>query len=69
MKQNFFSILKKVDGELVHTIKAKGTLYDNWVKEHGQIEGMMSPEDILSMESGMMGSSFGAPIGGATGGC
>ena len=33
MKQNFFSILKKVDGELVHTIKAKGTLYDNWVKE------------------------------------
>jgi len=39
--------------------------YDNWVKEHGQIEGMMSPEDILSMESGMMGSSFGAPIGGA----
>ena len=33
MKQNFFSILKKVDGELVHTIKAKGTLYDNWIKE------------------------------------
>ena len=27
MKNNFFSILKKKDGELVHTIKAKGTLY------------------------------------------
>ena len=33
MKQNFFSILKKVDGKLVHTIKAKGTLYENWIKE------------------------------------
>tara|TARA_R110002020_G_scaffold29814_13_gene94227 strand:+ start:1821 stop:2204 length:384 start_codon:yes stop_codon:yes gene_type:complete len=33
MKGNFFSILKKVDGELVHTIKAKGTLYKNWIKE------------------------------------
>jgi len=33
MKNNFFSILKKVNGELVHTIKAKGKLYDNWVKE------------------------------------
>tara|TARA_R100001015_G_C4631290_1_gene193679 strand:+ start:1063 stop:1446 length:384 start_codon:yes stop_codon:yes gene_type:complete len=33
MKSNFFSILKKVDGELVHTIKAKGTLYKNWIKE------------------------------------
>ena len=33
MKNNFFSILKKVDGKLVHTIKAKGTLYDNWIKE------------------------------------
>tara|TARA_Y100001937_G_scaffold34814_1_gene49752 strand:+ start:2161 stop:2544 length:384 start_codon:yes stop_codon:yes gene_type:complete len=33
MKNNFFSILKKVDGELIHTIKAKGTLYNNWVKE------------------------------------
>ena len=33
MKQNFFSILKKVDGEMIHTIKAKGTLYNNWVKE------------------------------------
>jgi hypothetical protein len=33
MKNNFFSILKKVDGELIHTIKAKGTLYENWIKE------------------------------------
>ena len=33
MKNNFFSILKKVDGDLVHTIKAKGTLYKNWIKE------------------------------------
>ena len=33
MKSNFFSILKKVDGELIHTIKAKGTLYKNWIKE------------------------------------
>ena len=33
MKNNFFSILKKVDGELIHTIKAKGTLYKNWIKE------------------------------------
>ena len=33
MKNNFFSILKKVDGELIHTIKAKDTLYDNWIKE------------------------------------
>ena len=33
MKNNFFSILKKVDGDLVHTIKAKGTLYENWIKE------------------------------------
>jgi hypothetical protein len=33
MKGNFFSILKKVDGELVHTIKAKGTLYESWIKE------------------------------------
>ena len=28
MKNNFFSILKKVDDKLVHTIKAKGTLYE-----------------------------------------
>ena len=33
MKNNFFSILKKKDGELVHTIKAKGTLYKDWIKE------------------------------------
>jgi hypothetical protein len=33
MKNNFFSILKKVDGELIHTIKAKGTLYKNWIQE------------------------------------
>ena len=33
MKGNFFSIMKKVGDELTHTIKAKGTLYDNWVKE------------------------------------
>ena len=33
MKNNFFSIMKKVGDELTHTIKAKGTLYDNWVKE------------------------------------
>ena len=33
MKNNFFSIMKKVGNELTHTIKAKGTLYDNWVKE------------------------------------
>ena len=33
MKNNFFSILKKKDGELIHTIKAKGTLYKNWIKE------------------------------------
>ena len=33
MNNNFFSILKKVDSELVHTIKAKGTLYKNWIKE------------------------------------
>lgn len=33
MKNNFFSILKKVDGELIHTIKAKGTLYESWIKE------------------------------------
>tara|TARA_R110002020_G_scaffold113396_2_gene260828 strand:+ start:280 stop:663 length:384 start_codon:yes stop_codon:yes gene_type:complete len=33
MKNNFFSILKKVNGELVHTIKAKNTLYNNWIKE------------------------------------
>ena len=33
MKQNFFSILKKKDGELIHTIKAKGTLYKKWIEE------------------------------------
>tara|TARA_Y100001938_G_C8006902_1_gene387819 strand:- start:250 stop:633 length:384 start_codon:yes stop_codon:yes gene_type:complete len=33
MKRNFFSTLKKVDGKLIHTIKAKGTLYENWIKE------------------------------------
>ena len=33
IKNNFFSILKKVDGELIHTIKAKGTLYESWIKE------------------------------------
>ena len=33
MKNNFFSIMKKVGNELTHTIKAKGKLYDNWVKE------------------------------------
>ena len=33
MKQNFHSILKKKDGELVHTIKAKGTLYKKWIEE------------------------------------
>lgn len=33
MKNNFFSIMKKVGDELTHTIKAKGKLYDNWVKE------------------------------------
>jgi len=33
MKGNFFSILKKVDGELVHTIKAKGTIYKKWIDE------------------------------------
>tara|TARA_Y100001963_G_scaffold155235_2_gene245861 strand:+ start:373 stop:756 length:384 start_codon:yes stop_codon:yes gene_type:complete len=33
MKNNHFSILKKVDGELVHTIKAKGTLYQKWIDE------------------------------------
>ena len=31
MKNNYFSILKKKDGELVHTIKAKGTLYKKWI--------------------------------------
>tara|TARA_R100001463_G_scaffold26759_2_gene62436 strand:- start:1300 stop:1683 length:384 start_codon:yes stop_codon:yes gene_type:complete len=33
VKQNFHSILKKKDGELVHTIKAKGTLYKKWIEE------------------------------------
>ena len=33
MKGNFFSILEKVDGELVHTIKAKGTIYKKWIDE------------------------------------
>ena len=33
MKSNFFSIMKKVGDELTHTIKAKGKLYDSWVKE------------------------------------
>jgi hypothetical protein len=33
MKNNFFSIMKKVGDELTHTIKAKGKLYDSWVKE------------------------------------
>ena len=33
MKRNFFSTLKKKDGELIHTIKVKGTLYENWIKE------------------------------------
>ena len=33
MKNNYFSILKKKDGELVHTIKAKGTLYKKWIDE------------------------------------
>tara|TARA_R110002020_G_scaffold137016_1_gene305681 strand:- start:1874 stop:2257 length:384 start_codon:yes stop_codon:yes gene_type:complete len=33
MRNNFFSILKKVDGEFVHTIKAKGTLYNKWLEE------------------------------------
>ena len=33
MKNNFFSIMKKVGDELTHTIKAKGKLYDNWIKE------------------------------------
>ena len=33
MKQNFHSILRKKDGELIHTIKAKGTLYKSWIKE------------------------------------
>ena len=33
MKNNFFSIMKKVGDELTHTIKAKGTLYNNWIKE------------------------------------
>jgi len=33
MKSNFFSIMKKVGDELTHTIKAKGKLYDTWVKE------------------------------------
>jgi hypothetical protein len=33
MKNNFFSIMKKVGDELTHTIKAKGKLYDTWVKE------------------------------------
>ena len=33
MKNNFFSIMKKVGNELTHTIKAKGKLYDSWVKE------------------------------------
>ena len=39
--------------------------YEEWDKNNNRPGGMMSPEDILSMESGMMGSSFGAPIGGA----
>ena len=33
MKNNFFSVLKKIDGELIHTIKAKGSLYESWIKE------------------------------------
>ena len=33
MKQNFHSILRKKDGELIHTIKAKGTLYKKWIEE------------------------------------
>ena len=33
MKPNYFSIMKKVDGELVHTIKARGTLYKKWLDE------------------------------------
>ena len=33
MKNNFFSIMKKVGDELTHTIKAKGKLYDSWIKE------------------------------------
>ena len=33
MKNNFFSIMKKVGDELTHTIKAKDKLYDTWVKE------------------------------------
>ena len=33
MKNNFFSILKKVDNKLIHTIKAKDTLYKSWIKE------------------------------------
>jgi hypothetical protein len=33
MKNNFFSIMKKVGNELTHTINAKGKLYDTWVKE------------------------------------
>ena len=33
MKNSFFSILKKVDGELIHTIKVKGTLYKKWLEE------------------------------------
>ena len=33
MKPNYFSTLKKVNGELVHTIKARGTLYNKWLEE------------------------------------
>jgi hypothetical protein len=33
MKPNYFSIMKKVDGEFVHTIKARGTLYKKWLNE------------------------------------
>ncbi len=33
MKNNFFSIMKKVGDELTHTIEAKGKLYDSWDKE------------------------------------
>jgi hypothetical protein len=33
MKSNFFSILKKKDGELIHTIKARGTIYKKWIEE------------------------------------
>ena len=33
MKNNFFSILKKVGDQLTHTIKAKGTLYQKWIDE------------------------------------